>query len=282
MVLSASDMWHLLMRLCQALAARIDDWDTHGLFDADGSKSVMWLILGLGISPGHVTNSQTVCRKASGQSFHRMARVFWVHMVFDMLASQCGLECDTPKVCLPNILHVEALEKDKEGVKPVSVKISVPAIVSDVALTVSQLLLWLTNWSTNLNKLFAEPPKCSASVRTQRITEPRSNSLHEGTQVGIGGPDAADSCTEVATPERGTISISNSRLIGEAGAQSSTAVLLRRMPVDVSASAAIAMAQLEGMQQRDKNMRHSHVVNNLSMAGAVLSMLVNVSHARLL
>lgn len=105
--------------LAQALAGRIDEWDTHGLFDAEGSKALMWLILGLGLSPEHVTNARTVYHKASGQSFNRVARVFWTHMVFDMLAYQGGLECGKLQVCLPNLSQIEAL-KEKEGVKPVS------------------------------------------------------------------------------------------------------------------------------------------------------------------
>lgn len=78
----------------------------------------------------------------------------------------------------------------------------------------------------------------------------------------------------------GPTSSSDPRLVNEAAARSDTAILLRRMPLDVVVSTAVEMALLEGVQ-RDKNMRHSHVVNNLSMAGAVLSMLVNVSHASL-
>lgn len=48
------------------------------------------------------------------------------------------------------------------------------------------------------------------------------------------------------------------------------------MQLDVVASAAVEMSLLEAVERRDNEMRNPHVLNNLSTAGAVLSMLMNV------
>lgn len=50
----------LLTALIQVFCARLDDWATEGLFEADGSKSLMWLILGLGNQPELIIDAKKV------------------------------------------------------------------------------------------------------------------------------------------------------------------------------------------------------------------------------
>lgn len=63
--------------------------------------------------------------------------------------------------------------------------------------------------------------------------------------------------------------------------QLSTAALLRHIPLDIKGATIVESNLAIGVVQRGRNMRHPHVINNLSMAGAVLSMLINVSHSNL-
>lgn len=72
----------------------------------------------------------------------------------------------------------------------------------------------------------------------------------------------------------------SSRFVLEAAAHTNTSVLLRRMPLDAAASAAVQSVIFEEVSKRDRDMRHPHVINNLAMAGAVFSYLVTVSHSR--
>lgn len=102
----------------QAFGERLDQWDTDGLFGAEGSKGLLWLILGLGIQPGTASDAQKVYEMASGTSFHRYARVFWAHMLFDVLASQAELEYGRPEVKIPSPDRLDFL-RTKEGVKAV-------------------------------------------------------------------------------------------------------------------------------------------------------------------
>lgn len=106
------------MLFLQALAARIDEWDTHGLFKAEGSKGLLWLILGLSQDPRYTSGAEKMYELASGTSFNRIATVFWVHMVFDMLAYQGELQFGAPRTVVPNPNQLEFLRK-KEGVKSV-------------------------------------------------------------------------------------------------------------------------------------------------------------------
>lgn len=126
---------HVIYTLCvnyirfitfiQAFAAKIDQWDTHGLFDAEGSKGLLWLILGLGSHPHVASDAKKVYEMASGTSFHRYARVFWTHMLFDMLASQANLQADRPVVIVPSLDRLDFL-RTKEGVKAVRAYQSIP------------------------------------------------------------------------------------------------------------------------------------------------------------
>lgn len=89
------------------------------MFDAEGSKGLLWLILGLGSHPEVASNAKKVYEMASGTSFHRYARVFWTHMLFDMLANQAELEHGRPEVIVSSVDRLEFL-RTKEGVKAVS------------------------------------------------------------------------------------------------------------------------------------------------------------------
>lgn len=307
--------------LRQALGARIDEWDTHDLFAAEGSKGLLWLILGLSQSPSHISDAEKVYQCASGTSFHRMASVFWVHMVFDMLAAQAELEFGSPRRVVPNPDQLTFLQK-KEGIK------SVCSSANDIPLrrsshTTFQLLLWLSKWPTNLNKLFAEPPALPApgwltapasdpvphpepadrrsslpldslhSIDSQPSAPsapvpqdvPRPEQVHQRSFLPSDSPRSAHSQPSTSSPPVASPSENNqavtsyttsSRFLLEAAAQTKTSALLRRMPLNLAASAEVQSVIFEDIATRDRSMRHPHVINNLAMAGAVLSYLVTV------
>lgn len=148
------------------MAQRLDHWDTDGLFTAEGNAGLLWLILGLARNPRDRDSARFVFKKAAGQSFNRLTRVFWVHMLFDALCYHCGLDCGPRK---PVVADHEALKslQNKEGVKP----------VCDLVLLAAPLLAW--NTIAHRSTALSLAHKLAAQSQQAFCRCTRSHQLHE-------------------------------------------------------------------------------------------------------
>lgn len=107
------------MHYFQSVARQLDEWDTDGIFRTKTSRYTSWLTLGLSQSiPATPTDVYMNC---SPQSYNRMARIFWGHMLFDLIAYHAGFRKNQP-----HSVPVKKPELNKllqrEGVKPVRIQ----------------------------------------------------------------------------------------------------------------------------------------------------------------
>lgn len=150
----------------------------------------------------------------------------------------------------------------------------------------------MTTWPAHLNKLFAEPPQllktassttASSSPRVLSAPLPRQTTTQSSvlTPVLEQTPPSQLSLPPTRPLDAGVSTAVSSTLAHplqfDAFVQSNTSILLRNMPHDLVASAAVTEELIEDVSRRDISMRHPHVLNNLAMAGVVLSFLINVS-----
>lgn len=81
----------------QNQAAKLDQWDTYTLYQATTSTQQLWAILGL--TEYAPSGPEAVYFLTAPATFNRTTRIFWQHMVFDMLAHVSGYtEGEVPKV----------------------------------------------------------------------------------------------------------------------------------------------------------------------------------------
>lgn len=155
----------------------------------------------------------------------------------------------------------------------------------------TQLFLWLTSWPVHLNKLFAEPPQRfgTASDMATNPTPlvspshplqppPTQSSLptHPVDQVLPSHPSPPSAQPGGAGASTAVNTFTHALRLEEL-VQTDASILLRNMPHDMVASAAVAEKLIEDVSRRDISMRHPHVLNNLAMAGVVTSFFINVS-----
>lgn len=78
----------------------LDVWDTTSLYTAINSTAMTWAILGL--TEQLECAPEDVYLRTSPSTFNRLARVFWQHMIFDMLVHISGSSSNQAKKIIAN------------------------------------------------------------------------------------------------------------------------------------------------------------------------------------
>ena len=118
----------------------------------------------------------------------------------------------------------------------------------------------------------------SVAVRHHRTTVTCAHDLDSPTTTTTALPPAPSASSIALQPQDSPIeALYRQRSFIAVASRANTSALLRHTPVDATASAVVELDLLEAVESRDRKMRVPQVLNNLSMAAAVLSMLTNVS-----
>lgn len=94
----------------------LDIWDTTSLYTAINSTAMTWAILGL--TEQLECEPEDVYLRTSPSTFNRLARVFWQHMIFDMLVHISGSSSNQAKKIIANPSRLSTIAAIK-GTSPV-------------------------------------------------------------------------------------------------------------------------------------------------------------------
>ncbi|EIM85436.1 uncharacterized protein STEHIDRAFT_158072 [Stereum hirsutum FP-91666 SS1] len=245
----------------------LDDWDTSTLYNATNSTAMTWAVLGL--TDQMDCQPEDVYLHASAATYNRFARVFWQHILFDLLAHMSGISGDQPRKIISNTTGLCKVAEVK-GAK---------------AITGPQI-------SKQYSKQYAQDARGLSSIDASPVINTTSpNQSQEQTVIQTTASNlllmpTQNQSSETQTTASGqlhfprtTTAHGSSDVIQETFApfmsQIPTRDLYRSIPRDVTRASRIIFDLLESVDIREKKLAWPHTLNNFALAGATLSWLLN-------
>lgn len=253
-----------------------------------------WAVLGL--TDQMDCQPEDVYLHASAATYNRFARVFWQHMLFDLLAHMSGISGDQPRKIVSNTTGLCKVAEVK-GAKAVSRH----NVITDYLTYVAQIFDFLDTWATNIQTVFENAPKqfaqdargLSSIDAPPVINMTSSNQSQEQTVIQTTASNllmpTQNQNSETQTTASGqlhfprtTTAHGSSDVIQETFAPFMSRILTRDLyrsiPRDVTRASRIIFDLLESVDIREKKLAWPHTLNNFALAGATLSWLLNVSY----